>query len=88
MNRLEKGTYGSTLADVIYQPEQFTPACDGKVYNALVNGKATESCYQAAREALAGVDNTNGALYFNDDYGIIEDGVFYGGMVFYYVWRR
>ena len=88
MNRLERGTYGSTLVDVIYQPEQFTPACDGKVNDALINGKATESCYQAAREALAGVDNTNGAIYFNDDHGIIEDGVFYGGMVFYYVWRR
>lgn len=88
MNRLERGTYGSTLADVIYQPEQFTPACDGKVNDALINGKATESCYQAAREALAGVDNTNGAIYFNDDHGVVTDGVFYGGMVFYYVWRR
>ena len=41
MNRLERGTYGSTLADVIYQPEQFTPACDGKVNDALINVKAT-----------------------------------------------
>ncbi len=88
MNRLEKGTYGATLADVIYQPEQFTPACDGKVNDALINKKANESCYQAAREALSGVDNTNGALYFNDDHGVITDGIFYGNMVFYYVWRR
>lgn len=88
VNRLERGTYGKTIADVIYQPGQFTPACDGKVNNALINGTATESCYQAAREALSGIDNTNGAIYFNDNRGIIADGIFYGNMVFYYKWHR
>lgn len=87
MNRLERGTYGSTLADVIYQPEQFTPALDGKVNNALKQGLAGESCYRAAREALAGVDNTNGALYFNDWHEGLT-GIMYGNMVFYHTWSR
>lgn len=87
MNRLEKGTYGSTLVDVIYQPEQFTPALNGLVNSALKNGKVNESCYQAAREALAGVDNTKGAMYFNDWHPELEGaGVMYGNMVFYYKW--
>ena len=87
MNRLEKGTYGSTLADVIYQPEQFTPAINGLVNSVLKSGKVNESCYQAAREALAGVDNTNGALYFNDWHPELEGaGIMYGNMVFYYKW--
>ena len=87
MNRLEKGTYGSTLVDVIYQPEQFTPAFNGLVNSALKNGKVNESCYQAAREALAGVDNTNGAMYFNDWHPELDGaGIMYGNMVFYYKW--
>ena len=87
MNRLEKGTYGSTLVDVIYQPEQFTPALNGLVNSALKNGKVNESCYQAAREVLAGVDNTNGAMYFNDWHPELDGaGIMYGNMVFYYKW--
>ena len=87
MNRLKKGTYGSTLVDVIYMPEHFTPATNGLVTKVLKEGKVNESCYQAAREALAGVDNTNGALYFNDWHPELDGrGVMYGNMVFYHVW--
>ena len=87
INRLEKGCYGSSLADVIYQPEQFTPAYNGLVNQVLESGKVNESCYAAAREALAGADNTNGALYFNDWHPELDGaGVMYGNMVFYYKW--
>ena len=87
LNRLEKGTYGSSLADVIYQPGQFSPAGDGLINEALANGKVNESCYQAAREALSGVDNTNGAIYFNDWHPELDGvGIMYGNMVFYYKW--
>ena len=87
MNRLKKGTYGKTLVDVIYMPEHFTPATNGLVNKILGSSKVNESCYQAAREALAGVDNTNGALYFNDWHPELDGrGVMYGNMVFYHVW--
>jgi N-acetylmuramoyl-L-alanine amidase len=87
MNRLKKGTYGKTLVDVIYMPEHFTPATNGLVNKVLKEGKVNESCYQAAREALAGVDNTKGALYFNDWHPELDGkGVMYGNMVFYYKW--
>ena len=87
MNRLKMGTYGSTLVDVIFQPEQFTPAINGLVNEVIRDGKANDSCYQAAREALSGVDNTNGARYFNDWHPELDGkGVMYGGMVFYYKW--
>ncbi len=87
MNRLERGTYGATIVDIIYQPGQFTPAGDGKVNHALEQGKASESCYQAAREALSGVDNTNGAIYFNDNMNV-DGGIWYGSMVFYHRWSQ
>ena len=81
MNRLERG-YASTLYGVIYQKGQFTPARNGKLARVIAQGKANASCYEAARAALAGEDNTNGCLRFND-YNGSQEGIRYGGMVFW-----
>lgn len=62
MNRLRSGWAGS-IYDVIYQSGQFAPAMTGSLERRLANG-VSGSCVQAAQEAINGVDNVNGALYF------------------------
>lgn len=82
MNRLESNRYPNSLYDVIYQKGQFTPARNGKVARIIAQKKATASCYKAAKAALAGEDNTDGCLRFND-YNGTQQGLRFGGMVFW-----
>lgn len=82
MNRLQSSKYPNTLYDVIYQKGQFSPARSGKLARVIAQGKATSSCYKAAKAALAGEDNTNGCYFFND-YNGTREGLRYGGMVFW-----
>lgn len=63
MNRVRSGSYPSTISEVVYQKGQFSPAGSGKLANVLSSG-VSSSCMQAAQEALAGTDNTGGALFF------------------------
>lgn len=63
MNRVRSGSYPSTISEVVYQKGQFTPAGSGKLAKVLSSG-VNSSCMQAAQEALAGTDNTGGALFF------------------------
>ena len=82
MNRIESSRYPNTLYDVLYQKGQFPPATNGKVARVIAQGRATASCYEAARAALAGQDNTNGCYRFND-YNGTRQGLILGGMVFW-----
>ena len=82
MNRVRSSRYPNNLYDVLYQRGQFPPATNGKVARVIVQGKANASCYEAARAALAGEDNTNGCLRFND-YNGTRQGLILGGMVFW-----
>ncbi len=82
MNRVESSKYPNTIYDVLYQKGQFPPATNGKVARVIAQGKANASCYDAARAALAGEDNTNGCYRFND-YNGTREGIRYGGMVFW-----
>lgn len=82
MNRVESSKYPNTLYGVIYQKGQFGPARSGKLARVIAQGRATESCYKAAKAALAGEDNTNGCLRFND-YNGTQEGLRLGGMVFW-----
>ncbi|MCI8638921.1 MAG: cell wall hydrolase [Coprococcus sp.] len=66
VNRVKSGAFPGTVRDVIYQSGQFGPARTGKLDRVLANGSATDSCYQAAAEALAGVSPVGDALYFGD----------------------
>ena len=82
MNRLKSGRHGDTLYAVIYQKGQFGPAGSGKLARVIAQKKAKASCYDAARAALAGEDNTNGCTRFND-YNGTQKGLRFGGMVFW-----
>lgn len=66
LNRVESGVFASTVTEVINQRYgqyyQFTP-----VENGWINRPANEECIRAAKEALNGVDPTNGALFYYDD---------------------
>lgn len=63
MNRVRSGAYPNSISGVIYQGGQFPPALNGSVAAIAARG-ASGACMQAAREAISGIDNTNGALSF------------------------
>lgn len=66
MNRVKSGLFQPTISGVINEKingyYQFTP-----VENGWIKRAANEECIRAANEALSGVDNTNGALFYYDD---------------------
>ncbi len=63
MNRVRSGSYPGSISGVIYQGGQFPPALNGSVANVAASG-VRSACLQAAREAINGTDNMNGALSF------------------------
>ncbi len=71
LNRVASGTFPNSITDVIYDSGQFGPAITGKLDRVLASGKTTQSCRQAATDALAGVNPVGDALYFGyGNYGI------------------
>lgn len=66
MNRVKSGLFAPTISGVINQNingyYQFTP-----IENGWIKRAANEESIKAAKEALNGVDNTNGALFYYDD---------------------
>ena len=65
MNRVKSGSYPDSIADVIYQSGQFTPAMTGWLDSVLASGGYTESAMQAAEDALAGSNPVGDCLYFS-----------------------
>lgn len=59
LNRVASPDFPNTIREVIYQPNQFTPVTDGQIN--LIPGSLS---YQAARDALSGIDPSLGALFF------------------------
>lgn len=59
LNRVDHSSFPSTIAGVIYQPGAFTAVTDGQI-----NITPSQSCYNAARDALNGWDPTYGAIYY------------------------
>lgn len=60
LNRVKSSKYPNTIKQVIFAPRQFSPINDGSYYSA----KPTEQEYNAAKDALSGIDPTYGALTF------------------------
>jgi spore germination cell wall hydrolase CwlJ-like protein len=54
MNRILDPRFQTTIYDVVYGPGQFSPVKNGFLARKLAQG-ATEACYEAARDVLAGV---------------------------------
>ena len=64
MNRVAHPEFPDTITDVIYQYvngiAQFSPVADGKIYSVTV----TDDTREAVRQVMAGVDYSEGALFF------------------------
>jgi|SRR5690554_2937270 len=59
LNRVDHGDFPDTINDVIFQPWAFTAVHDGQFWLT-----PDSTAYQAVREALAGEDPTDGAIYY------------------------
>lgn len=81
MNRVRSGAYPNTISGVIYASGQFTPAVNGKVAKVYNNGNISDSCYQAAQEAMSGVSNVGDATHFRVAGN--HDGILIGHQVFW-----
>jgi spore germination cell wall hydrolase CwlJ-like protein len=66
MNRVKSSDWPNTVKGVIYQEiggyYQFTP-----VVNGWIDKPAESEGIKAAKEAMSGVDPTNGAQFYYDD---------------------
>ena len=83
-NRIRSSRFPNTMIEVIYQRGQFGPAMTGKLDRVLERGNVVpQRCYDAAREALSGVDNVDGRLFFWDVRSG-HDGLIIGDHVFFY----
>lgn len=59
LNRVKHSSFPSSIAGVVYQPGAFTAVSDGQI-----NITPSQSCYNAARDALNGWDPTGGSIYY------------------------
>lgn len=65
MNRVRSGAYPDSIAEVIYQSGQFTPAMTGWLDTVLAERSYTDSAMQAAADALSGSSPVGDLLYFD-----------------------
>lgn len=82
MNRVLCSLFPSTVSGVIYQNRQFEPVATGRLALALAENRATASCYRAADEAMAGVNNIGLCVFFRTPIPGLT-GLSIGGHIFY-----
>lgn len=68
LNRVRSESFPDTISEVVYQSGQFSPAASG-ILSGVLSGGARSDCYQAAQDALNGVNPVGDALYFNSGCG-------------------
>ena len=82
MNRVLSSKFPDSIIGVIYQKGQFAPVASGRLELALSVNKATQSCYRAAEEAMAGKTNVGNCLFFRTPIPGLT-GISIGGHIFY-----
>ena len=84
MNRVRSASFPNSIAEVIYAPGQFPGAHNGVLDGVLASGPS-ESTMQAAREAIAGVNNIGDYMFFNGyvDTSSVGSYTVIGGHTFY-----
>ena len=82
INRVRSAKFPDTVVGVIYQKSQFSPVASGRLELALAADKATDKCYQAAREAMAGATNVGDCVFFRTPIEGLT-GIAIGGHIFY-----
>ena len=83
INRMLNGAFPDTIVGVIYQRNQFSPVGSGRLALYLSQNRATASCYKAADEAMSGVTNVAGCLFFRTPTPKVTPVYTIGGHVFY-----
>lgn len=83
MNRVLSSVFPNTIVGVIYQSGQFSPVASGRLALALAEGRATQSCYDAADEVMAGTTNVGNCVYFRTPVDGINPKYRIGGHIFY-----
>lgn len=82
INRLLSSVFPDTVTGVIYQNKQFSPVASGRLALALAENRATNDCYRAADEAMTGVTNVGGCVFFRTPIpGLTGQQI--GGHIFY-----
>ena len=81
MNRVEAAEHPGSISDVIYAAGQFSPVRNGSLSRTLSSGEISQSCRQAAIEAVAGSEPVGDKLYFRRVNG--RHGQVIGNHVFY-----
>ena len=81
MNRVRSGAYPNSVHGVIFASGQFTPALNGDLTRLLDSGRVSQSCINAATDALAGNSNIGDKTHFRRNDG--RDGIVIGNHVFY-----
>ncbi len=82
MNRVLSAVFPNTVSGVIYQKNQFSPVASGRLAWALSIDKATDACYRAADEAMAGNTTVGNCLFFRTPIEGLT-GIQIGGHIFY-----
>ena len=59
LNRVRHPSFPNTVSGVVYQQGAFTAVSDGQINLAV-----SQSCYNAARDAMNGWDPSGGAIYY------------------------
>ncbi|MDW7675021.1 MAG: spore cortex-lytic enzyme [Bacillota bacterium] len=59
VNRINSPSFPNTVSGVVFEPLAFTAVADGQYYL-----DPNEEAFRAARDALKGIDPSNGALYY------------------------
>ena len=81
LNRVRSSKFPNNIHDVVYAPNQFTPATNGALDKLLAAGGANEECYEAVYAALAGRCTVGDYLYFRRKGN--KSGYILGNHVFY-----
>lgn len=82
INRVLSSQFPDTVAGVIYQNRQFSPVASGRLALALSTDRATDACYRAADEAMAGVTTVGNCVFFRTPIPGLT-GISIGGHIFY-----
>ena len=81
LNRVKSSRFPNTIMGVLYQKRQFSPVGSGRFAVVLARG-ANATCYQAARDALAGQSPVGEKLFFRTPIpGLTGQQI--GGHIFY-----
>lgn len=71
LNRVEDEHFPDTIEEVVFQKNQFSPVVEGTLWDAPI----TDSVREAVDYALAGVDYSQGALFFSARARLEDDGM-------------